>query len=67
MFSARSFTVDTRGLGTQGLTDEVQRVVRESQVDRGLRMVFLHHTGASLVIRENANPITRGDLERFFA
>ncbi len=29
MFSARSFTVDTRGLGTQELTDEVQRIVRE--------------------------------------
>ena len=67
MFSARSFTVDTRGLGTHEITDEVQRIVRESQVDRGLRMVFLHHTSASLVFRENADPSIRGDLERFFA
>jgi len=41
--------------------------VRESQVDRGLCTVSLHHTGASLVFREDADPSIRGDLERFFA
>ena len=67
MFSVRSFTVDARGLGTQEITGEVQQIVRESQVDRGLHMVFLHHTSATLVFRENADPSIHGDLERFIA
>ena len=41
--------------------------MRESGVKRGLCTVFVHHTGASLIVCENAAPEVRGDLERFFA
>ena len=67
VFHAESFTVGTRGRGTTELTDEVARVVRESGTGRGLASIFVHHTSASLIVCENADPSVRSDLERFFA
>ena len=61
-----SFTVGTRGKGTYEITEEAQRVVRESGVRTGTATVFLQHTSASLVIYENADPSARTDLHEFF-
>jgi secondary thiamine-phosphate synthase enzyme len=66
MFHATSFILDTRGRGTYEITEQVQRIVRESGVSRGLCTVFLHHTSASIILCENADPGVRQDLERFF-
>ncbi len=63
---AATFTVNTRGKGTQEITDEVARVVRESGVATGTATVFIQHTSASLVIYENADPSARDDLHAFF-
>lgn len=57
----------TRGRGTTEITLDVQRVVEESGIDRGVCNVFAHHTSASLIVCENAEPEVRRDLERFFA
>lgn len=67
MFFAQSFTVGTRGRGTYDVTDRIERVVRESEIRRGLCTVFVHHTSASLILCENADPSVRRDLERYFA
>jgi len=67
MFHGASFTVGTRGRGTYEITDEVGRIARESGVGRGLCSVFVHHTSASLIVCENADPSVRSDLERYFA
>ena len=67
MFHSESFTLQTRGRGTYEITDRVQQVVRDANVDRGLCTVFVHHTSASLIVCENAAPDVRRDLERFFA
>ena len=67
MFHARSFTLGTDGRGTYEITDRVQRIVAESKLSQGLCTVFLHHTSASLILCENADPSVRHDLERFFA
>ena len=67
MFHADGITVGTRGRGTYEITDQVQRVVRDAKVDGGLCTVFVHHTSASLILGENADPEVRRDLERFFA
>jgi len=64
---ARTVTVSTRGRGTFDLTAEVQAVVGESGVRAGTCNVFVHHTSASLIVCENADPDVRGDLERFLA
>jgi secondary thiamine-phosphate synthase enzyme len=63
---AASFTVATRGKGTDKITDAVERIVRESGVATGTATVLIQHTSASLVIYENADPSARADLHEFF-
>jgi len=45
----------------------VAAVVHESGVATGLCHVFCHHTSASLILCENADPTVRRDLEAFMA
>ncbi len=67
MYHAGELTVSTRGRGFYDVTAEVRRVVAQSGLRAGLCTVFLHHTSASLVLCENADPDVRRDLEAFFA
>lgn len=60
-------TVQTRGRAIVDLTREVAKHVRDAKIARGLCTVFVHHTSASLIITENADPDVHADLERFFA
>lgn len=59
--------IATRGRGTYDLTRDVAEVVRASGVRDGLATVFVHHTSASLIVSENADPAVRRDLEAFVA
>lgn len=65
MTHATSFTVKTPGRGTTDVTPRVQEIVQRSGVTDGLATVFVHHTSASLLIGENADPQVRRDLEAF--
>ena len=67
MYHAKEVTVSTRGRGFYDITAEVQRAVADSGARAGLCTVFLHHTSASLILCENADPDVRKDLESFFA
>jgi secondary thiamine-phosphate synthase enzyme len=67
MYHAKELTVATRGRGFHDITDEVQRAVSESGAREGLCTLFLHHTSASLLLCENADPDVRKDLEAFFS
>ncbi|HLL06570.1 MAG TPA: secondary thiamine-phosphate synthase enzyme YjbQ [Myxococcaceae bacterium] len=67
MYHARELTVSTRGRGFHDITSEVRKAVAESGAAQGLCTVFLHHTSASLILCENADPDVRKDLEAFFA
>ena len=58
-------SVATRGRGTYDLTRDVAKIVSASSARAGLCTVFIHHTSASLIICENADPTVREDLERF--
>lgn len=64
---AESFTVDTPGRGTTDVTRRVQEIVQHAEVGVGQCTVFVHHTSASLIICENADPTVRSDLEAFAA
>ncbi len=66
MYSAQEVFV-TSGRGTRDITRAVGDAVTASQVNAGLCTVFVHHTSASLMVCENADPTVRDDLERFFA
>jgi secondary thiamine-phosphate synthase enzyme len=58
-------TVATQRRGTYDITRDVAKIVGASSARTGLATVFIHHTSASLIICENADPSVREDLERF--
>jgi secondary thiamine-phosphate synthase enzyme len=62
-----SFFVATRGRGTYEVTADVAHAVAAAAIETGLATVFVHHTSASVLISENADPTVRSDLERFLA
>jgi secondary thiamine-phosphate synthase enzyme len=57
--------VTTRGKGTSEITQQIQDIVRQSEIRNGVATIFIQHTSASLMIFENADPSARVDLERF--
>lgn len=67
LFFQTSLEQATRGRGTYDLTAQVRAAVVESGARVGLCTAFVHHTSASLIICENADPDVRADLERFLA
>ncbi len=67
MIKQHTLTVETRGRGTQDITRDVAAFVADTGVYTGLCHVFVHHTSASLMLCENADPSVRRDLERFMA
>lgn len=64
---AESFTVPTEGRGTTDITRAMQEIVGRAEVRGGQATVFVHHTSASVIICENADPTVRRDLEAFAA
>ncbi len=67
MMKQVSIKVRTSGRGTYEVTGEVQRAVKESGIETGLCHVFIHHTSASLMLCENADPTVLSDLESFMS
>ena len=63
----QSFEIHTPGRGLHAITASVSDAVDISDVDVGICIVFVHHTSASLLIQENADPDVRRDLDAFFA
>src|SRR2546423_13578228 len=62
----KNFAVSTTGKGTYEITDKIEAIVRESEVENGVVTVFTQHTSCSLIVMENADPTARRDLEEFF-
>ena len=62
-----SIVVASRGRGTYDVTRQVGAVVEASGFASGVATVFIHHTSASLIVCENADPAVRSDLEAWLA
>jgi len=62
-----SFEVATKGRGTYDITAHVQDAVAAAGALDGVAHVFVHHTSASVILCENADPSVRRDLEAYFA
>jgi secondary thiamine-phosphate synthase enzyme len=62
-----TFIVETRGRGTYDITARVAAALDGAPRAHGLAHVFCHHTSASLILCENADPSVRRDLDAFFA
>ena len=58
--------VSTRGAGLVEITDEVWRLIGQSDIETGLATAFVRHTSCSLLIQENADPDVQRDLMTFF-
>lgn len=65
MIWQQGFTVQTPGRGSTEVTARICDLVRESGISTGMGQLFLHHTSASLLLCENADPDVRRDLEAF--
>ena len=65
MVFQKSFEIATRGRGSYLITQDIQSFVADSGIGTGIALVFVHHTSASLMLCENADPEVRADLERF--
>ena len=62
-----SLEVACRGRGTYDVTRALNEVVADSGIASGVAVVFIHHTSASLIVCENADPAVRSDLEAWLA
>jgi secondary thiamine-phosphate synthase enzyme len=60
-----SINVATRGRGSYSIRGEIEQKLAESHLTTGIGLIFVHHTSASLILCENADPEVRRDLERF--
>ena len=67
MIRRDEFVVRTEGRGTYDVTARVAACVAETGVDVGVCTVFCHHTSASLLLCENADPAVREDMEAWLA
>jgi len=67
MIRQERLTVATRGRGTYDISAAVRRFAQAAGVATGVCHIFVHHTSASLILCENADPDVRRDLEAFMA
>lgn len=58
--------IQTTGQGFYEITEQVRDFVGAADIETGLLTVFIHHTSASLMIQENADPTVRDDFLTFF-
>ena len=63
---ATSVSIHTQGKGTYSLTQKLEEIVAQSDVQTGTATVFVQHTSCSLIIMECADPAARNDLHQFF-
>ena len=62
----KRFTVETKGRALYDITEEVQGHIKMMGVREGLATLFIHHTSASLLINENADPAVHKDLIAYY-
>ena len=67
MWIQNKITLPNSGRGIYDITADIQSEVAKSGIDQGLAHIFIHHTSASLIICENADPSVRTDLEAYMS
>ncbi len=67
MYWQDKFTISSTGRGTYNISQSVDEMIQRSGIQQGLCHLFIHHTSASLILCENADPTVRHDLETFMA
>lgn len=67
LMNQQMLNIETKGRGTYEISNDIQSVIDENNIDSGLCHLFLQHTSASLILCENADATVRTDLENFMA
>lgn len=57
--------IQTSGKGLYPFSDEINKRVGSWDIQRGICVLFIQHTSASLIISESYDPTARLDLEAF--
>jgi len=65
MVRHQALRFETDGRGTYNITKQIQEAITNSGIRSGICQIFMHHTSASLILCENADPDVRADLETF--
>lgn len=65
MVYQKQLRFSTKGRGTYNISSQVDEVISKSGIKTGICQIFIHHTSASLILCENADPTVRTDLEAF--
>lgn len=65
MIYQQQISVKTTPRQIHNITELIQKHVIQSNIQIGICHIFIHHTSASLIITENADPAVRRDLEYF--
>lgn len=63
MLNQSTLQILTTGRSLIEITDKVNAVIEETNIESGLVQLFLQHTSASLILSENADPTVLVDLE----
>ena len=63
----QTLSINTSGRQLLDITERLQALVHQSDVETGLCHVFVPHTSASLLLNENWDRDVQTDLEAFFA
>jgi secondary thiamine-phosphate synthase enzyme len=67
MILQQTIEIQTSGRAIIEITHDIEAVLVDTAITRGLCHLFLQHTSASLIITENADPDVRIDLENYLA
>ncbi len=67
MVKQQQLEIETRGRDTYDITRQVTQVILSTGITTGFCQLFIHHTSASLILCENADPSVRSDLEGFMS
>jgi len=67
MITQKIISITTPARGCYDITTEIRNFINQQSITTGLCHVFVHHTSASLIISENADPRVLTDLETFMA
>lgn len=65
MVHQQQLRFSTDGRGTYNVTQQISDVINNSDIKTGICQIFIHHTSASLILCENADPTVRTDLDAF--
>lgn len=65
MVHQQQLRFSTDGRGTYNINQQISEVIKKSTVQTGICQIFIHHTSASLILCENADPTVRTDLDAF--